>query len=39
MAEQEYPSLGEQGKNLAKFTFEVIKEAFANGHSLQISKR
>jgi hypothetical protein len=32
MAEQEYPSLGEQGKNLAKFTFEVIKEAFANGH-------
>lgn len=30
MAEHEYPSLGEQGKNLAKFTFEVLKEAFQN---------
>jgi hypothetical protein len=31
MAESEYPSLGDQGKNLAKFTFEVLKEAFKGG--------
>lgn len=26
----EYPSLPEQGKNLAKFTFEVVKQAFSS---------
>lgn len=30
--EIEYPSLTQQGQNLAKFTFEVIKEAFKGGH-------
>lgn len=29
--ENEYPSLPEQGKNLAKFTFEILKRAVANG--------
>lgn len=29
--ENEYPSLPEQGKNLAKFTFEILKRAIANG--------
>ena len=29
--EIEYPSLKEQGSNLAKFTFEVLKEAFKGG--------
>jgi len=27
---QEYPSLPEQGKNLAKFTFEVVKQALSS---------
>jgi hypothetical protein len=26
----DYPSLPEQGKNLAKFTFEVVKQAFSS---------
>ncbi len=30
MTESEYPSLPEQGKNLAKFTFEVVKQAFSS---------
>jgi len=29
--ENEYPSLPDQGKNLAKFTFEIVKKALANG--------
>lgn len=38
--ENEYPSLPEQGKNLAKFTFELIKRAAANGGaSLMVSEK
>ena len=38
--ESEYPSLPEQGKNLAKFTFEVLKKALANGGaSLLVSEK
>lgn len=29
--EIDYPSIGQQGQNLAKFTFEVLKEAFKGG--------
>lgn len=38
--ENEYPSLPEQGKNLAKFTFEIVKRAIANGGaSLVVSEQ
>jgi|DEB0MinimDraft_6_1074348.scaffolds.fasta_scaffold24549_1 hypothetical protein len=38
--ENDYPSLPEQGKNLAKFTFEVLKKALANGGaSLLVSEK
>jgi hypothetical protein len=30
MTKSEYPSLPEQGKNLAKFTFEVVKQALSS---------
>jgi len=29
--ENEYPSIPEQGKNLGKFAFEIVKRALANG--------
>ena len=33
----EYPSLPEQGKNLAKFTFDVIKKALQSDEGLIVS--
>jgi hypothetical protein len=33
----EYPSLPEQGKNLAKFTFDVMKKALQSGEALMVS--
>lgn len=35
--EKNYPSLPEQGKNLAKFTWDVIKKAMTDGESLLVS--
>ncbi len=31
MTENQYPSLSEQGKNLAKFSFDLIKNALQSG--------
>jgi hypothetical protein len=31
MTEKQYPSLSEQGKNLAKFSFDLIKNALQSG--------
>jgi len=37
MTEKQYPSLTEQGKNLAKFSFDLIKNALQSG-SLMVSE-
>ena len=35
--EKQYPSLPEQGKNLAKFAWDVINESLRKGAPLQVS--
>ena len=37
MTEKQYPSLSEQGKNLAKFSFDLIKNALQSG-ALMVSE-
>ena len=37
MEKPEFPSLPEQGKNLAKFTFEVVKQVMSNNDSMFVS--
>jgi len=37
MIEKQYPSLSEQGKNLAKFSFDLIKNALQSG-ALMVSE-
>jgi len=37
METPEYPSLPEQGKNLAKFTFEVVKQVMNNNEAMFVS--
>ena len=35
--EKQYPSLPEQGKNLAKFAWDIINESLRKGVPLQVS--
>ena len=35
--EKQYPSIPQQGKNLAKFAWDVMKESLSNNNSLLVS--
>jgi hypothetical protein len=37
METPEYPSLPEQGKNLARFTFDIVKQVIQNNESMFVS--